>query len=200
LARQYAALALGKPANDIALNSSLIYWGGFMFDEVSMTAVTFMLLARGFIPRFEYTFSKARFLDLINRHDNAIVYYSGHGAAPGTNGDAVIPGYDVNGRPEYIYPQDIHTNARIIFFNSCNSAATGSFVGALGPMNELFVGWNKSIDYIESSYFGYEWWKNMVIGSTAFDSVNAILLGIYTNNNILPDNPKVFLSNPNFRL
>lgn len=83
LLRRYAAMALGKPAREVALNSGLYnYWLPFGLDELTTFYIAEMLLARGYIPRFENTFSKASLLNLINRQDNAIIYYSGHGAKP----------------------------------------------------------------------------------------------------------------------
>ncbi|WP_054692095.1 hypothetical protein [Geotalea toluenoxydans] len=196
LARQYAALAVGQPANDIAFNSSLENWGGFALDEFSVSAVMFMLLGAGYIPRFAYAFSKAELLDLINKQDNMIIYYSGHGGS-GTSGDALAPGYDSNGKPEFVYASDIRANARIAFLNSCKSSLKGSFSNAFGPRNELVLGWNNSIDYIQSSYFGYTWWKNMTNGMTAFDSAFSIAFGLYIPKefDLFPNNPKIIISN-----
>lgn len=203
LARQYAALAVGKPANQIALNTGLENWAGFALDEYVTFYVAGMLLARGYIPRFENTFSKTELLNLFNRNDNVILYYSGHGAAPGVNGDALMPGYDANGKPEYVYPQDIHAeNARIVFLNSCNSAASGSFALAMGPKVELFMGWSKSIYYFESSYFGFAWWNLMVLGSAASSAAELAELysGLYTSLSLYPDHPKILITNPLFKL
>ena len=199
LARQYAALAEGKPANDIALNSSLINWGGSILDGEIMLAVGFMLLAKGYIPRFELTYTKEQLLNHINRSDNMIIYYSGHGASfSGT--DVLAPGYDINGKPEYVYPSDIQANARIVFLNSCKSSLIGSFANAFGQRNEVVLGWNNSIDYIQSAFVGYQWWKNMMLGSTATGAADSILLGLYTNPNIFPKNPKIVISNNPFTL
>jgi len=203
LERQYAALAVGKPANQIALNTSLWYWTGFALDEYTTFYISGILLARGYIPRFENTFSRAELLKLFNRNDNVILFYSGHGAAPGVNGDRLVPGYDANGKPEYVYPQDIQAeNARIVFLNSCNSAASGSFAMAMGPKVELFMGWSKSIYYYESSYFGFAWWNLMVLGNTATSAADLAELysGLYTSLSLYPDHPKILITNPLFRL
>jgi len=201
LARQYAALAQGKPANDTALNSSLGYWAESALDDVSMTMTMFGLMGKGYIPRYERTWSKSEFLNLVDRKDNVIIYFSGHGARPGPNGDALVPGYDAMGKPEYVYPKDIkNANARIVFLNACNSANSGSFQGAFGTSNELLLGWNKSIDYYTSSQFGYEWWNNMIEGLTAFESAKAVQKGIYTDFIVLPDIPKIIITNYGVRL
>jgi len=201
VSRQYAALAQGKPANDIALNSSLAYWAESALDDVSMTMTMFGLLGIGYIPKYERTWSKSEFLNLVDRKDNVIIYYSGHGARPGPSGDALVPGYDANGQPEYVLPQDIkNANARIVFLNACNSAHSGSFQGAFGTENEVLLGWDKPIDYYTSSQFGYEWWKNMIQGLTAFESAKAVLRGIYTDFILLPDIPKIIITNYDARL
>jgi hypothetical protein len=140
-------------------------------------------------------------LSFINQDDNFIIYYSGHGAAPGPNGDALIPGYDANGKAEYVSPADIHTNnARLVFLNSCNSMHDRSFEFAFGLNNEIVLGWDKSINYMESSEFGYQWWDNMYNGFTAIESADAVLFTIFTDRALLPDLPKIVITNYNFKL
>ena len=199
LARQYAALALGKPSNELSL-SSLGYWAESEVGDVYMNTYIYMLMARGFIPKYQHTYSKSELLNLIDQEDNVIIFYSGHGAAPGPNGDALTPGY-ADGKPEYVYPQDFtKANARIVFLNSCNSMHDQSFVGAFGDKNEVLLGWDKSVEYIASAQFVSEWWDNMFKGLTAWSSAEAISGGKYTSATILPEVPKIKITNHDFKL
>lgn len=173
LARQYAALAEGRPARNLEPNSGLWnLWGGALLDEVTMIAIADMLLAKGYIPVFREDFSKQELIDHLNREENAIIYYSGHSAS-GDSGDSLVPGWndDLQQSPQYVMPSDINApNARLVFLNSCKSTKAGSFGGAFGINNKLLMGWNNSIEYWESSYFGLMWWMNMFRGFTAFEA------------------------------
>lgn len=177
LARQYAALAEGKPARNVELNSGLWnYWGGAALDEVTMIFISGMLLAKGYIPKFRETFSRQELLEHFNREENAIIYYSGHSAS-GDSGDSLVPGWnnDAQQTPQYVMPSDINApNARLVFLNSCKSTKAGSFAGSFGTNNKLLMGWDNSIDYWESAYFGLMWWMGMFVGLTAHDAASRV--------------------------
>jgi hypothetical protein len=173
LSRQYAALAEGKPARNVELNSGLWnYWGAAALDEVTMIFISGMLLAKGYIPMFRETFSKQELLEHFNRKENAIIYYSGHSAS-GDSGDSLVPGYDDDAQQtaQHVMPSDLNaTNVRLVFLNSCNSTKAGSFAGSFGANNRLVMGWNNPIEYWKSAYFGLTWWMNMYGGLTAYDA------------------------------
>ncbi|ABQ28136.1 transglutaminase-like domain-containing protein [Geotalea uraniireducens] len=180
LSRQYAALALGKPANQFALNRGIGRWIGAGYDEIMIFAIGGMLLSKGFIPRHEYTFSKEELLSLINRPDNWIVYYSGHGNTSPDYGDMLIPGYDKDGKPEYVYSGDItKANARVVFLDSCRSGDRGSFMNSFGVDNLVFMGWTHSVEYFESGDFAFDWWRSFISGKSAAISAAGIADGKY---------------------
>lgn len=184
LARQYAALAEGKPARELKLNSGLWdLWGGAALDEATMIPIFHMLLAKGYHPVFRETFSKEALLEHINRDDVFIIYYSGHSGSDGS-GDWLVPGWndDAQQSPQKVMPSDIHTpNARLVFLNSCKSMKAGSFSGSFGTNNKLLMGWDNSIYYWESAFFGLNWWMNMFQGLTAYDAADRVgINGSYT--------------------
>ena len=188
LARQYAALAVGKPAAEIRLNN-LEYWLEASLDDFLTIGISCKLLGKGYIPEILFVSTKREFLDFINNQRNFIIYYSGHSTSryfsdhmpPGAPvGDMLIPSYDSNNKPEYVFPYEIKANARIAFLNSCKSARDGSFAGSFGPRNEVFLGWNDSTGYIEGGYFAYRWWSNMVDNMRATTAASVIDAGKYT--------------------
>ncbi|WP_281184599.1 transglutaminase family protein [Trichlorobacter lovleyi] len=190
LARQYAAIAEGRPAAQVSIKNSG-YWIEASFDEYFSIAIMFRLLGKGYIPKFLPVSSKKEFLDYVNDNSNVIFYYSGHSTSryccshlpPDLPiGDMLIPSYDSNNKPEYVFPSEIHSNARIVFFNSCKSARDGSFLGSLGPANEVFLGWNDSTGYVDAGYFAYRWWSNLIEGKTAVEAATGIDNGKYTSN------------------
>jgi len=178
LARQYAALALGKPANQFALNMGIGRWIGAGYDDIIICLISGMLLSKGFIPRHEYTFSKDELLNLINRPDNWIIYYSGHGSTSSDYGDMLIPGYK-DGKPEYVFSGDINANARIVFLDSCRSGERGSFMNSFGIDNQIFMGWYHSVEYFESGDFAFDWWRSFISGKSAAISAAGIADGKY---------------------
>jgi hypothetical protein len=190
LARQYAAIAEGRPAAQVSYKN-IGYWVESSFDEYFSIAIMFRLLAKGYIPKFLPVSSKKEFLDYINDSSNVIFYYSGHSTSryysshlpPNAPiGDMLITSYDSNNKPEYVFPSEVHSNARIVFFNSCKSARDGSFLGSFGPATEVFLGWNDSTGYVDAGYFAYRWWSNLIEGKTAVEAATSIDNGMYTNN------------------
>lgn len=179
LQRQYAAIALGKPADKLLLNSGIWYWFGGWYNEYINFRIELMLLAKGFIPRNETTFSKTEFLNLINRPDNWIVYYSGHGWSDNTNGDLLMPGYNSAGKGEYVYPSDIDANARIVFLNGCHTGELGSFKNAFGLDNQIFIGWINAVEYYDAGDFAFDWWRSFLSGISAAASAAGLDDGKY---------------------
>jgi len=179
LTRKYAALAIGQPARHLALNLGLVNWLEAGYDDLIIYYVSYILLAKGFIPRHERTFSKAELLNLVNRPDNWIVYYSGHGYSSPEEGDWLIPGYIGEDKQDRVFPSDINTNARIVFLDACHSGERGSFMNSLGLDNQIFMGWHYAVGYIESGDFAFDWWQSFLSGKTAFISAAGIADGKY---------------------
>ncbi|HEY6871981.1 MAG TPA: transglutaminase domain-containing protein [Geobacteraceae bacterium] len=179
LSGQYAALAIGQPARHLALNLGLVNWLEAGYDDIIIGSISDMLLAKGFIPRHEHTFSREKLLNLINRPDNWIVYYTGHGYSDPEEGDWLIPGYIGEDRQDRVYPSDINTNARIVFLDACHSGERGSFVNSFGPDNQIFMGWYHAVEYIESGDFAFDWWRSFVSGKTVLISAGGIADGKY---------------------
>ena len=194
LSRQYAALALGKPANQFALNEGILSWLGAGYNEIMIFAIAGMLLSKGFIPRHEFTFSKEELLSLINRQDNWIIYYSGHGYTSPDYGDMLMPGYDKDGKPEYVYSGDItKANARVVFLDSCRSGNRGSFMNSFGVDNLVFMGWTHSVEYFESGDFAFDWWRSFISGKSAAISAAGIADGKYVTPSSDPNEPYVVI-------
>ncbi len=175
LARSLAALAAGKQI------SVLAHLVDHFFDEFYMTRVGQMLQGRGYIPKYKDTFSKQTFLEHFNRNDNWLAYFSGHGCIPGH--DYVVPGYDAQGDAEFIYPSDVqNADTHIAFLNTCNNGGLSGFMGSFGidqrhegkPRDEVFISWKGSVDWIESSRVGYQWWRYMTEGKTAQEAGDAL--------------------------
>lgn len=193
LQRQYAAIALGKPADKFKLNSGIGYWFGGEYNNVINYLIESMLLGKGYIPRNEYTFSKAELLNLINRPDNWIVYYSGHGWSDDNNGDLLMPGYDSAGNGQYVNPSDIDANARIVFLNGCHSGERGGFINAFGLDNQIFLGWNHAVDYYAAGDFAFDWWRSFLSDKSVAISAGGIADGKYVTPSSDPEEPYVVI-------
>ncbi len=135
-----------------------------------------MLLGKGYIPKVEKTFTRRQLIDFANNNNNWIFYFSGHGGGNATESymTPLPPGLGFVGG-EFIDPPDVHADMYIAFVNSCDSASSLGFVSAFGidqtyqgkPRDEVFLGWSDSVDWEDSSQFGFDWWKNMYDGMTA---------------------------------
>ncbi len=174
LARNIAALAMGKPSKSWLDPGS---WLLHPIEESFMDNIGFMLLGKGYIPKFKKTPSKNELTEHVNNSANWIFYYSGHGGSNAL-GNWITPGWDANGNPERVYPPDIHVDNHIAFLNACMSADHLNFVSSFGidqvyqgkPRDEVFLGWKGTGSWIVMSYVGVEWWRYLYFGDSAFEA------------------------------
>jgi hypothetical protein len=172
LQRKYAAFAEGKPG---ATWVKEVHQVLFTIDIDFMYNIGNMLLGKGYIPVTDWTFTKNDFKAMANNKNNWTFYYVGHGGIDKNESFLAPLPRGQNTPGEYVDPPDVQADAHIVFLNSCDSAVGSGFVNAFGidqmhdgiPRDEVFLGWSDTVGWLETSEFGFNWWRHMAEGMTA---------------------------------
>ncbi len=130
----------------------------------------------GYTPDFiiEVT-NKELVLNAANNRNTWIFYYNGHG----NYGDQYLPkDFLTPQEGDVVFPEDIQTDAKVVFINGCGAGHYGQFVSSFGidqkhtvdgellGRSEVFISWKESVSVFFASDFGLQFWRLMGASKT----------------------------------
>jgi hypothetical protein len=166
---------------------NILWW--LTEDLVLLTAVIPIWQHFGYIPSATIDITNAELVKYAANHPNTwIFHYSGHAwYVDNPESDYLEP---ANG--EFVFPNDIHypneehSDCKIVFLNGCGSAHYGSFQQPFGidqkhrvdsveyDRKEALLGWDSETPIVISDAFALEFWMLMGSGMTVNEAINYI--------------------------
>lgn len=164
-------------------------WWHWHENEVILEVAVPICQRFGYLPIPNFEVTSSQFQELANNQFNWIFYYVGHGEdgpdRPNSTNPKFPPIETVNPHEDGVLAEDINANSKLVFLNSCFSAALynneigikfadafhidGKYKNADRP--EAYIGWTGYVGNDFSNLFALEFWIQLGQGKTVAGAI-----------------------------